>query len=134
MAGFGIWWAPFEHGHPYTERMGMAGERKLPVLLEWDTYEALLRGDEIEYRFENLLFGMLIMLDPYPKQLVPFDPDEFADALKYLGQSCGDSDCERMLALTYSYMKNEHTDDDAKAIGKIAKTYFGIDSYYVGDN
>ncbi len=134
MAGFGIWWAPFEEGHHFTQPMGFNGERKLPVLLEWNAYQALLDGDEFDYRIENLIFGMLIMLDPYPKQLVPYDPNEFANALKLLGQSCGDVRCERMLELAHRYMENEHTADDAKVIGKVAKMYFGIGDYYMGDN
>jgi hypothetical protein len=134
MAGFGIWWAPFEEGHEFTSRMGIDRGLKLPVLLEWEKFQTLLRGEQIDYRIENVIIGMLVVLNPYPMQLESFDPNEFADALKHLGRSCGDNTCEGMIEFAYSYMSNDQTDDDAKAIGKVAKMYFGINDYYIGDN
>jgi hypothetical protein len=39
-----------------------------------------------------------------------------------------------MVDFVYNYMRNEHTAEHARAIGKVAKMHFGIDDYYIGDN
>lgn len=134
MSGFGLIWLQFEPDHELVARFGFEESLKLPILLEGDLFRAATNGEEFGFGLEQLIFGMLVMLEPHEKKLVPFDEAVFVKGLKHLGHSFGDEDCKRMINLAITYMQNEQTPGHVASIARTAHTYFGISHYFVGDN
>ena len=139
---YGLIWHTFtpEDEDGIAKAFGITKPTVLPTFLNRERFDEVFSDDGSgthSYTLipENIILGMLTALIPQEKRMVPIDEDQFIAALKYIATNhYDDENCHEMISFACNFLEQNHTQEDAKMVARVAAQHFGITSKYIGDN